>query len=190
MRHLLPILVLTAGLLPFTTAQAAPADLPETGQTLCYDTANVAIACAGTGQDGDPKAGMAWPSPRFVAGPTTDCVTDALTGLVWVRAPVYASYTWDQAFTYANGLTLCGFSDWRLPNINELKSLLNSAAASTATFLNTQGFSNVQAAPYWSSTTSAVNSAIAWCVNLGDVRVDPSDKTVAGAFAWPVRAGQ
>ena len=45
------------------TAQAV--DLPRTGQTICYDVAGGVIACAGTGQDGDKLAGVAWPSPRF-----------------------------------------------------------------------------------------------------------------------------
>ena len=30
-----------------------PASVPQTGQTLCYDTAGTEIDCAGTGQDGE-----------------------------------------------------------------------------------------------------------------------------------------
>jgi hypothetical protein len=106
-----------------------------------------------------------------------------------VRAPVYAGYTWAQALTYANNLNLCGYTDWRLSNVIELKSLLNSEAVSPAAFLNTHGFSGIQAAPYWSSTTHLGNPALAWTVFIGG-GVDGADKTVAGAFAWPVRAGQ
>ena len=52
--------------------------LPKTGQTHCYDTAGNPIACAGTGQDGEIQAGVAWPTPRFaVNGDTT--ITDNLT---------------------------------------------------------------------------------------------------------------
>jgi hypothetical protein len=190
MRNFYLIIILATSLLPFAATQAAPADLPETGQTSCYDAAGVVITCAGAGQDGDLKAGMTWPNPRFVAGPTADCVTDTLTGLVWVRAPVYAGYTWDQALAYANNLDLCGYTDWRLPNLNELKSLMNRAAANSATFLNTQGLSGIQAAPYWSSTTHLGNLTLAWYLSMDDGRVDGADKTVASAFAWPVRAGQ
>jgi hypothetical protein len=39
--------------------------IPQTGQTSCYDAAGSSIACSGTGQDGDKKAGVAWPDPRF-----------------------------------------------------------------------------------------------------------------------------
>jgi len=191
MRKLHLIFVLAASLLPLAT-QAAPADLPKTGQTTCYDvTTNAVTPCAGTRQDGDILAGTAWPSPRFVAGPTADCITDTLTGLVWVRVPVFASYTWYTALAYANGLNLCGYTDWRLPNIIELKSVVNSGAANTATFLNAQGF-NVYANPYWSSTTQAAYPANAWYLSLGDgnATTGAKDGTSGVGLAWPVRAGQ
>jgi hypothetical protein len=191
MRNLYLIFVLVTGLLPFVTTQAAPADLPQTGQTICYDATGAVVTCAGTGQDGELMTGAAWPSPRFVVGPTTDCITDTLTGLVWVRAPVFASYTWNEALTYANNLNLCGYTDWRLPNIIEIKSVVNSAAANKATFLNTQGF-NVYASPYWSSTNQAGFPANAWYLNLGDGNATTSPKDSGGGvgLAWPVRAGQ
>jgi hypothetical protein len=193
MRNLQLVFFLAASLLPVATTQAAPADLPETGQTTCYDVGGSTIACTSSGQDGDLKAGMAWPTARFVAGPTADCVTDTLTGLVWVRAPVYASYTWTEALTYANDLNLCGFTDWRLPNINELKSLVNSEVPILATFLNAQGFSGVQAAPYWSSTShAAVPTVSAWYISMSDGRMDGGSKDGSSGvgFALPVRAGQ
>jgi hypothetical protein len=42
--------------------------LPQTGQTKCYDTYGAAIACTGTGQDGEIRAGVPWPNPRFTPG--------------------------------------------------------------------------------------------------------------------------
>ena len=192
MRNFHLIFVLAAGLLPLATTQAAPTDLPKTGQILCYDATGAVVTCAGTGQDGELMTGAAWPSPRFVVGPTTDCITDTLTGLMWVRAPVFATYTWYTALAYANNLNLCGYSDWRLPNIIEIKSVVNGAAANKATFLNTQGF-NVYANPYWSSTNQAGNpTAGAWYHNLGDGNATTSNKDGGGGvgLAWPVRGGQ
>src|SRR4030065_1543631 len=87
MRNLYLIFVLVTGLLPFVTTQAAPADLPQTGQTICYDATGAVVTCAGTGQDGELMTGAAWPSPRFVVGPTTDRTTHTLTGPLWARAP-------------------------------------------------------------------------------------------------------
>ena len=74
---LLAILFLLAAL--STHSFAATIQLPKTGQTHCYDTADNPIACAGTGQDGEIQTGVAWPTPRFaVNGNTT--ITDNLTG--------------------------------------------------------------------------------------------------------------
>jgi Protein of unknown function (DUF1566) len=175
-------------------AAPAPAGiiaLPKTGQTTCSDAAGAAIACAGTGQDGELQTGVAEPSPRFVVGTgaTLDCVTDNLTGLMWVKAPSAVIATWANALTAANDLMLCGFIDWRLPNVNELESLVNSEAANGAVFLNTQGFTGVQADYYWSSSSDAVLVDGAWFVDMrtGIVFVNP--KSVS-SYVWPVRAGQ
>jgi hypothetical protein len=191
MRNYYLMLALATSLLPFATTQAAPADLPETGQVTCYNTAGTVIACAGTGQDGDLRAGVAWPAPRFTvgAGATLDCVTDNLTGLMWVRSPSTTPDTWANALTAANGLTLCGFSDWRLPNVNELESLVNSEVANPAAYLNAQGFSNVQAFYYWSSSSYAGSPANAWFVLLSGGYVFVGDKSNS-YYVWPVRAGQ
>ena len=193
MRNLHLIFVLATSLLPLATAQAAPADLPETGQTTCTDAVGATISCVGTGQDGDHLAGVAWPSPRFVVGTgvgTTDqCVTDTLTGLMWMRAPDSGARTWAHALTFTNGLTLCGFSDWRLPNVNEIESLAHSEAANQANFLNDVGFTGVQAADYWSSSSYAGRPARAWIVSMFAGNVYANDKTNSN-YVWPVRAGQ
>ena len=193
MRNFHLILVLAASLLPFATAQAAPANLPETGQTFCTNATGVVIACAGTGQDGERKAGVAWPNPRFTAGTgaTAGCVTDSLTGLMWTQnanLPT-AGQTWQVALDYANSINLCGFSDWRLPNVNELESLVNSEVANPSVFLNAQGFSNVQATFYWSSSSYAGSPDLAWAVFMVSGGVDAISKSDS-YYVWPVRAGQ
>lgn len=190
MRNLYLLLALGTGLLPFATAQAAPANLPETGQTTCYTAAGAVTACATTGQDGDLRAGVAWPSPRFTVGTgaTAACVTDNLTGLMWMGVPNSIPDTWANALTSANSLTLCGFSDWRLPNINELESLVNIEVGNQAIFLNGQGFTGVQASYYWSSSSSA-SAGFAWIVVMSDGSVNAGNKSASG-YVWPVRAGK
>jgi len=147
-------------------AFADTVNLPKTGQTKCYDTSGNEISCPSTGQDGEIQAGVTWPSPRFTVN--GDCVTDNLTGLMWAKNGNLANgtKTWNAAVDYCNSLTLCGYDDWRLPNVNELESLVNGAESNTATWLNTQGFTNVQAGYYWSSTTYASNTGYAWYVNM------------------------
>ena len=178
---------------------AAPAPLtsvalPETGQTTCTDTAGTAIACAGTGQDGELQTGVADPSPRFTvlncAGLiATAVVTDNLTGLMWAADPSATAATWANALTTANDLTLCGFTDWRLPNRKELRSLINYSSADNAATLNGLGFGNVQADVYWSSSSYAGNAARAWIVGMSVGSVNADVKTSSN-FVWPVRAGQ
>ena len=193
MRNLHLILVLATSLLPFATVQAAPADVPETGQTTCYIAAGAVTACTGIGQDGDHMAGVAWPTPRFVVGTgvgTTDqCVTDSLTGLMWVRSPSITPATWANALTSANNLSLCGFSDWRLPNVNELESLVNREVTNQAAFLNDQFFDDVRAFNYWSSSSYVGSTSVAWIVFMGEGDVEIGLKT-SNFYVWPVRAGQ
>ena len=42
-------------------AFAGTVQLPQTGQTTCYDASGTVISCTGTGQDGEFQAGVAWP---------------------------------------------------------------------------------------------------------------------------------
>ena len=69
--------------LPFSV-RAGTVNVARTGQTTCYDSDGNVIDCAGTGQDGDIQAGVAWPSPRFVDN-GDGTITDMLTGLMWLK---------------------------------------------------------------------------------------------------------
>ncbi len=183
-----------------TVTSQAPIRFPKTGQTTCYDSSGTVIACSGTGQDGDLQRGVAWPTSRFTdnGGGT---VTDNLTGLVWTKdgnAPGPAacspatSKAWQAALDYVGCLntnSYLGYTDWRLPNINELKSLVHYGQASTTTWLGTQGFNNVHDA-YLSSTSYTRNpSSSAWIVLVGG-GVTTLFKSSDYIYVWPVRSGQ
>ena len=75
------------------------------------------------------------------------------------------------------------------PNVNELESLVNAEMSSSAIWLNSQGFSNVQAYLYWSSSTYAGGTSSAWNVYMYEGGVNADLKAYAG-YVWPVRAGQ
>ena len=132
------------------------------------------------------STGTPWPSPRFTVD--GDCVRDNVTGLTWVRVPDATERTWQQAPDHANGLTLCSQDDWRLPNVNELESLLHSGQLNTAAWLNGQGFSNLQSDDYWTSDTWAKDLTLAWTVDLWFSTVSGDWKS-ATAFTLPVRGG-
>jgi hypothetical protein len=179
---------------PVRAAEGAPSviDLPDTGQISCYNTTGTTVACAGTGQDGEMRKGIAWPSPRFVSGAGTEsgCMQDKLTGLMWPKDgnPAGAAKTWQDALAYANGLILCGHADWRLPNVNEIESLINAEEPDTSAWLMTKGFSNVQSC-YFSSSTYADYKDLAWRLDMWLGIVDYSFKS-GTCYAWPVRGGQ
>ena len=104
---------------------AGTVSLARTGQTVSY----------AAGDDGAQQMGVAWPAPRFAV--SGDCVTDNLTGLIWAKNANLngGPQTWDSAVDLAKGQTLCGRSDWRLPNVNELESLISASASVPADWL-------------------------------------------------------
>jgi hypothetical protein len=115
-----------------------------------YGSSTTSVWCSnsGGGLGGKPKTetltagGTFRYSARYVRGasPTNahnylnnldGTITDLDTGLMWTQVPASAR-TWEQALAYAEGLTLAGASDWRLPNIKELQTLTDYTLA-TAT---------------------------------------------------------
>lgn len=161
--------------------------LPQTGQTTCKDEAGTTIDCAGTGQDGELRTGVSWPDPRFTIDATSNCITDNLTGLTWVREHPDGAFTWQAALDYANNLDLCGATDWRLPNRKELRSLINAGTYSLP-WLSEQGFLNINPGDYWTSSTVAGSPAEAWMMIAINGTVYPEGKSAQNVL-WPVRGG-
>jgi hypothetical protein len=161
--------------LPVRGTSGLPAQVWRTGQTASY----------APGDDGALKKGAVWPSQRFTV--SGDCVTDALTGLTWTKS-FGGDATWQEALDYANGSTTCGYTDWRLPNVKELRSLAHYGQASTAEWLKTRGFTDVIGTYTWSSSTLADGITYAWIVNLYGGNLTGNTKTSSGQFS-AVRGG-
>ncbi len=53
-----------------------------------------------------------------------DTVTDDVTGLIWQQETDDQEHTWEEAIAYCENLDLNDQTDWRLPNIKELESLI------------------------------------------------------------------
>ncbi len=119
---------------------SSQAPIPKTGQTTSY----------ATGDDGDLQTGVSWPVPRFTDN-GNGTVTDNLTGLIWLKdADCLGTETWSNALSKSNGLATgtCGLTDgssagdWRLPNIRQLKSLVDYAS-SILTIIDLSHLSNL-----------------------------------------------
>jgi len=153
--------------------------LPVTGQTEVHTT----------NDDGSYQTGNDVPSTRFLDN-GDGTVTDNMTGLMWVKSPDSTTRTWANALTYCEGLDSASHTDWRLPTVSELETLTNYSQNAPATWLNGQGFSNVQSSYYWSSTTYAPGAGYAWSVvYMYNGYVNIYAKTNYN-YVWPVRSGQ
>ena len=124
-------------------------------------------------------------APRFTDN-GDDTVTDNKTKLIWSKnADLCWLKNWQDAMNFCDGLTLAGHSDWRLPAISELKSLIDTSHTYPA-LPPGNPFVNVQHVNYWSSTPYEPDGA--WFVYMDDGHVAFTSKDYS-YFVWPVRSG-
>lgn len=106
-------------------------------------------------------------SAAFLRDSTNEVVIDTSTHLMWQDD--YAvekdstKMNWSDSIDACESLSRAGYSDWRMPNINELSTIINLNANDPAinnTFVYCE--SNV----YWSSTTSTADSTRSWGINF------------------------
>jgi hypothetical protein len=145
----------------------------KTGQILCYDAAGALTACAGTGQDGEIQAGTA----RSYTDNSNETISDNATGLMWQKCinglsgadcttGTATKLTWSNAIANCEGLATAGHTDWKLPNINELSSLVDYSTTSPA--INRTYFPNTAVNDdYWSSTQNVYSRPQALILEFG-----------------------
>ena len=133
-----------------------------------------------THDDGDLKKGVAWPTAALYDGCTNCFGTEGDCGL-------------------SDGSKA---GDWRLPNRNELLSLIDIAfynpalsnAAGTGQWSRGNPFMSVEFVKYWSSSTNASRPGtagrlgLAWTVDFGKGGVGQHGKTSEN-YVWCVRDG-
>jgi len=87
-----------------------------------------------------------------------EIVTDSKTKLMWQDNADASSITrdWQGAINYCEALNFGGYIDWRLPNINELKSITDRTRNNPA--IN-PAFVNVTTNNYYVSSTSILDGA-------------------------------
>lgn len=198
-------------LLCLEMAQAFPA----TGQESCWDYWGSPIDCAGTGHDGDIRAGA--PLDYTDTGLT---IIDNNTQLEWQKQDDNGGFcggypgtlskdcnhNWLGAFWHVatlNANNHAGYSDWRVPNVKELHSIVNYEnffPAVSEAFHDTEGEGQCTAGCtvetcsctagwyYWSSTSLNVDQYGAWHVEFTNGLVGGTVKT-DGLRVRAVRGG-
>lgn len=105
------------------SVQTSSYTVVDTGQTTCYEN-HLAITC--------PAAGASWygqdaqhigNQPSYTNN-GDGTITDNTTGLMWQQG-YSGKMTYDEALSGASSVNLAGYTDWRLPTIKELYSLID-----------------------------------------------------------------
>jgi len=158
--------------------------LPKTGQTIEYQA----------GDDGTYKKGYPKTGARFTDN-GDGTITDRATGLMFVKDGTGAgcnngiALDWSNAIIFCEGLNFAGYTDWRLPNLQELISLWDGSLT-VAPIVDPTFFPNTRAANYYTSTTRSNVTTWAITVNyaVGYQTLAAVLKT-ASHYVRPVRGG-
>jgi hypothetical protein len=170
-------------------AKAAPVfKFPDSGQKRCYDENGTIIAVPKKGQRYYGQDGSYVINPfsftKLAEGAKAlddkatyksglRMVRDNNTGLIWEIKSVNAgevnyignSYTWEDAQAYTKELNKCGFGgfrDWRLPNREELRTIVDYNGQIPAT--DWKFFPECLPAFYWANTENKKEPIFAWGV--------------------------
>jgi hypothetical protein len=114
-------------------------------------------------------------------------VTDLTTGLTWKRCSegqtgasclgAATTHSWTQALTLASSASHAGFTDWRLPNVDELYSLAETGCFGPS--INAVVFPATVQLGYWSSTTRATSPGSAWEVVFNGAFINSNAKSIS-----------
>ena len=118
---------------------------------------------------------LSTPTNQFTLN-TNGTVTDNKTELTWMRCSLGQTWsesdsnctgtatlhTWEGALVIATKTSFAQQSDWRLPNIKELASIVERRCYSPA--INATVFPNTTSSFYWSSSPYANDYNYAWVV--------------------------
>ncbi|MBI5444187.1 MAG: DUF1566 domain-containing protein [Deltaproteobacteria bacterium] len=114
-------------------------------------------------------------------------VLDLTTGLQWMRCSLgqtwsgnacsgsAATHPWAEALRAADDFKFAGYADWRLPNKNELDSIVEERCGAPA--INAVVFPGTPPYQFWTSSPYSGSAQAAWSVDFGFGSVNASLKT-------------
>ena len=110
-------------------------------------------------------ARAAAPAGRYTIAAGT--VLDNETGLMWQQVQAAGYYDFSNAATYCQGATTGGFSDWRVPSLSEIQTLVDEAIPSPGPTIDT-GVFPTSADNFQTSSRLAGSPDRAFSVDFGD----------------------
>jgi Protein of unknown function (DUF1566) len=190
-------MIIAAALALGWTSAARAIDFPATGQTTAYpaEKRDGILGAVAVPDDGTVQAG----APLSFTDNGDGTITDNNTGLMWEKksdegglhdkdrnypwsrgtATVDTVWDWLDDVNAEGGTGFAGYDDWRLPNAKELESLVNyeNPSPRVARAFNNNCLAGgtvltgscTADAVYWSSTTWARSTSMAWYVSFWDV---------------------
>ena len=168
---------------------------------LCSAAALAEVTCDDDGNE-NPAVPASTPTAQFELH-ADGTVTDTTTELVWMRCALGQAWdgttctgtanthAWQEALQEVQNLNgnggFAGHTDWRLPNVRELGSIVEQRCWEPA--INAAVFLNAPTGWFWSSSPHAYNTGNAWVVNFDGGRVNWGGEYVDPRVRL-VRAGQ
>lgn len=160
----------------------------RSGQTTSYET----------GDDGERQNGRSasflqlncnnWfgNTNRFTATDGTQTLIDSLmldwqTGLMWIVTPFGTYASWDLAIQAAEATSYAGYTDFYVPNINELESLRNLSVSDTMSY-SPLGVMSTPYANIWSSSTNPNATTEAYRINPVNGNVNGLAKSTGSVY--------
>jgi hypothetical protein len=90
----------------------------------------------------------------------------------WYYSSSQSSVDWEDALDYCEGITQNGFSNFRLPTVNELYSLVDRSSSNPASYIDT-----LPGSVFWTSTTLSGNAEHSYVIDFSDGDIASSVKT-------------
>lgn len=109
---------------------------------------------------------------KFYRDEAKGVVIDPTFKLMWEDGGKARITDYKGAKSYCEKLSYAGYSDWRLPTINELQSIIDDSKQHYPALNRAFKYYNDDITSYWSSTIGAKDSSAAWFVAYGSGYTD------------------